>query len=312
MVGPSSKKRIVSYLKETYSSSTRAVCQLVGLARSLYYRKSVKDDRATETKLNELARAYPTRGFEWYYLKIRQEGLSWNRKRVLRVYRKLNLGLRSKHKKRINRPYEDGLVQPILPNVTWSVDFMSDALEDGRKIRILNIIDDYNREALATEVSLSFPSARVTRVLDRLAFEHGYPEKLRVDNGPEYTANELKMYCEDKNIELAFIPPGKPHKNGFIERFNRTFREDVLDAYIFESLSQAQITSEQWRLSYNMNHPHQALGGMSPVAFKYARHKVIEAYKQVKAKMNDSLQSSALTCSTSFNEKTCEPFDEKN
>lgn len=312
MVGPSAKKKIVSYLKETYSSSTRAVCQLVGLARSLYYRKSVKDDRPTETKLTELAKEYPTRGFEWYYLKIRQEGLSWNRKRVLRVYRKLNLGLRRKHKKRINRPYQDGLVQPIVPNLTWSVDFMSDALEDGRKIRILNIIDDYNREALATEVGLSFPSARVTRVLDRLAFEHGYPEQIRVDNGPEYTANDLKVYCEENKIELLFIPLGKPHKNGFIERFNRTFREDVLDAYIFESLSQAQITSEKWRESYNHNHPHQSLGGMSPVAFKYARHKVIEAYKQVKAKMNDSLQSSALTCSTSFNEKTCEPFDEKN
>lgn len=165
---------------------------------------------------------------------------------------------------------------------------------------------------MATEVGLSFPSARVTRVLDRLAFEHGHPEKLLVDNGPDYTANELKIYCEDKKIELIYIPPGKPHKNGFIERFNRTFREDVLDAYIFESLSQAQITSEQWRVNYNRNHPHQALGGMSLISFKYARHKIIEAYEQVKAKMNGSLRSPASTCSPAFNERTCEQFEGKS
>ena len=257
----------------------------------------MKDDSDVEEKLKSLAEQHTTRGFDWYYLKIRQEGLKWNRKRVLRVYRTLNLGLRRKYKKRINKVYEDCLNQPIVPHDTWSMDFMSDSLEDGRRIRVLNIIDDYNREALAVEPGLSFPSGRVIRVLEKLAFEHGYPRQIRVDNGPEYTSNELKLYCKLKGIKLLFIPPGKPNKNGYIERFNRTFREDVLDAYIFESLSQLQFICSEWREKYNYGHPHQSLAGRSPVDFKRARHKIIEAYEQVKAKMNDSLQSSALTSS---------------
>lgn len=311
MVKPSRKKKVINYLQEKYHANIALLCDTVCLSRSLYYRVSIKDDTQTEEKLRELAEKYSTRGFDWYYLKIREEGLKWNRKRVLRVYRKLNLGLRRKHKKRVNKKYEDGLVQPILPHQTWSMDFMSDALEDGRKLRVLNIIDDYNREALATEVGLSFPASRVIRVLEKLAFEHRYPNQIRVDNGPEYTSHELKLYCEQKGINLLFIPPGKPNKNGFIERFNRTFREDVLDAYLFESLSQAQVTSEIWRVRYNHEHPHQSLGGKSPVNFKYARHKIIEAYEQVKAKMNDSLRSSALTSSAVFNAYWCEQFEEK-
>ena len=159
MVKPSAKKVVISYLRDNYQTSIRLVCDTASLARSLYYRQSEKDDTQTEDKLLSLAKEYPTRGFDWYYLKIRQEGLKWNRKRVLRVYRKLNLGLRRKHKKRINYPYDESLSQPISPNYTWSMDFMSDALEDGRKVRVLNIIDDYNREALSVETGISFPSA---------------------------------------------------------------------------------------------------------------------------------------------------------
>lgn len=312
MVKPSVKKEIISYLKDKYKANTRQLCETVNLARSLYYRKSIKDDSQVEEKLHRLAEEYSTRGFDWYYLTIRQEGLKWNRKRVLRIYRKLNLGLRRKHKKRINKQYEDSLIQPIFPNLTWSMDFMSDALEDGRKIRVLNIIDDYNREALATETGLSFPAGRVIRVLERLAFEHGFPKQLRVDNGPEFTAHELNIFCKKKGIKLLYIPPGKPNKNGYIERFNRTFREDVLDAYIFESLSQLQLTSEQWRLKYNQNHPHQSLGGMSPVAFKYARHKIIEACELAKAKINDSLQSSALSSSPPSMVSCYDKFERKS
>ena len=295
MVKPSVERSIAKYLKGSYDCSVRKVCETVDLQTSTYYRKSTKDDSEVESKLQSLAKAFPTRGVDWYYGKIRQEGLKWNRKRVLRVYRKLNLGLRRKHKKRINRPYKEGLSQPIMPNVSWSMDFMSDALEDGRRIRILNIIDDYNREALAIKVGISFPADRVIRVLEQVRETKGAPDQIRVDNGPEFISYKLRDYCKSKGIKVNYIQPGKPNQNGYIERFNRTYREDVLDAYIFENLSQVQILSDKWKEEYNYGHPHQSLKRMSPLAFKQHRHKVIDAYDLVKAKMNDSLTSPALT-----------------
>lgn len=268
MVGPSAKREVFNYLKAKYNASRSHLCQTINLSRTTSYRKSVIDDTAVEAKLNILAQEYSTRGFDWYYQKIRLEGLKWNRKRVLRVYRKMGLTLRRKHKKRINRPYENRISQPIYPNVRWSVDFMSDALEDGRKVRIFNVIDDYNRECLSVECGLSMPAQRVTRILDELIETYGKPESIRTDNGPEFTSHHYTDWCKTHNIEQNYIQPGKPYQNGYIERFNRTFREDVLDAYIFESFAQLKITSEKWREEYNTGHPHQSLAGMTPLGFK--------------------------------------------
>ena len=298
MVRPSVKRSIAKYLLENFTTSIRQVCKTIRLETSTYYRRPSKDDSEVEEKLQDLAKRYPTRGVDWYYGKIRQEGLKWNRKRVLRVYRKLNLGLRRKHKKRINRPYKEGLSQPIMPNVCWSMDFMSDSLEDGRRIRILNIIDDYNREALAIKCGNSFPAERVIRVLEEIRYDQGLPEQIRVDNGPEFTCYKMQEYCKRNEVKLAFIQPGKPAQNGYIERFNRTYREDILDAYIFERISQMQILSDKWRNEYNHGHPHQSLGGKSPMKFKQSRHKEIDAYEKVKTKMNGSFQSPALTISS--------------
>lgn len=262
---------MASHLKEKYQVSIQLLCRTLNFNRSSWYYQSIRDDSGVENKLKSLAQSYPTRGFDWYYLKIRSEGLFWNRKRVLRLYRKLKLGLRRKHKKRLNRPYRYALAQPLAPNFTWSMDFMSDVLEDGRKVRILTIIDDYNREALAIEVGLSTQSQRVIRILERLIFEKGKPASIRTDNGPEFTSHQLADSCQDKRIEQWFIQSGKPSQNGYIERFNRTYREDVLDAYIFEDMESLRIVSSQWLENYNQGHPHQALGGRSPLDFKVYR-----------------------------------------
>ena len=274
------------------------MCRTLDLYRSTQRRKSTKDDSVVEQKLLELSKRYPTRGMDWYYLKIRQQGLSWNRKRIIRVYRKLNLKMRRKSKKRINRPNTTGLSQPLYPNITWSMDFMSDSLEDGRKVRILNIIDDFNRECLAIEVGVSISSERVTRVLDWIIELKGKPENIRTDNGPEFTSHHYTLWCETNEIIPNHIQPGKPHQNGYVERFNRTFREDVLNAYLFESLTQVQVMSNKWQEEYNHGHPHQSLKGMTPIGFKYSRSKSIEAYEAVKVKMNED-KSSTLTASTS-------------
>lgn len=295
MVGPSAKRSAFEYLTQKYDQSISRVCRTINLARSTKYRKPFKDDRMVEDKLMDLAIKYPTRGLDWYYLKIRHEGLKWNRKRVLRVYRKLNLKMRRKFKKRINRPYLEGLSQPLMPNITWSMDFMSDALEDGRKSRMLTIMDDYNRECLMIDCGISIPAMRVIRVLERIIEQRGKPEQIRMDNGPEFTSHVFNQWCEERRIRQLFIQPGKPHQNGFIERFNRTYREDILSAYIFESIPQLQIVTDKWRNQYNTEHHHQSLGGLTPQGFEYSRRKVISVYEKVKSEINDSEKSSDLT-----------------
>lgn len=241
---------------------------MINLSRSMWYYQSRKDDREVIEKLSELAELLPTRGFDEYYGRIRQQGYKWNRKRVLRVYRLMKLGLRRKHKKRLPARIKEPLVLPSGYLQTWSMDFMSDALTDKRKIRVFNVIDDYNREALAIEIGLGFPSDRVIRVLTHLGEEVGLPKAIRVDNGPEFTSNRFQQWCRAHNIEIKYIQPGSPSQNAFIERFNRYFREDVLDAYWFEDLEQLRIITERWRHDYNENHPHKSLGRMSPNQFK--------------------------------------------
>ena len=240
----------------------------MNLSRSMWYYQSRKDDREVIDKLSELAELLPTRGFDEYYERIRQQGYKWNRKRVLRIYRLMKLGLRRKHKKRLPARVKQPLVQPDEYLHTWSMDFMSDALTDKRKIRIFNVIDDYNREALAIEPGLGFPSERVIRVLNHLGEEIGLPKAIRVDNGPEFTSINFQNWCKENKVEIKYIQPGSPVQNAFIERFNRYFREDVLDAYWFENLEQLRVIIEKWRTDYNENHPHKSLGRLSPNPFK--------------------------------------------
>ena len=301
MVKPSAKRSAYGYLRERHEASKRSICQTLGLYRSTLDRKSVKDDSETEAKLKELAKRYPTRGLDYYYGKIRMEGLKWNYKRVRRVYNKLGLKLRRKHKRRLNRPYKEGLSQPIFSNVTWSMDFMSDALEDGRKVRVLNIIDDYNRECLSITVGISMSSDRVIRILEQVIEMKGKPKEIRTDNGPEFTSINYTNWCETNDITTKHIQPGKPNQNGYIERFNKTFREDILNAYLFESINQLQLKAELWQQDYNSGHPHTALGGMSPESFKYSRSKIIDAYRSVKVKMNVSLTAANLDRSSTIN-----------
>ena len=161
---------------------------------------------------------------------------------------------------RILRPLET--VTQI--NVSWSMDFMSDALRSGRKIRTFNLIDDFNREALAVEIDTSLPAERIIRVLNQVICWRGKPKRIRLDNGPEFISTKLALWCEENDIELRFIQPGKPTQNAYIERFNGSFRKDVLDAYLFENIHQMKSIAEEWMEDYNYDRPHDALGGRSP------------------------------------------------
>jgi putative transposase len=266
---------MAEYIKRVYQVSVRRACSLIGIHRSFWYYESRRDDKEVEDKLSELAQQLPTKGFDEYYGRIRQEGLKWNHKRVRRVYRKMGLSLRRKYKKRLPARVKEPLVVPNRVNHTWSMDFMSDTLADGRKFRVLLIMDDFNREVLGVEAGLSFPAQRVVRTLGRLEEERGLPKKIRVDNGPEFIAKHFEDFCKDR-VHIHYIQPGKPTQNAYIERLNREFRKDVLNAYWFEGLEQVNVLAEQWRQDYNQYHPHSSLGGLSPKTF-LAQHRSASA-----------------------------------
>jgi putative transposase len=252
----------------------------------VYKYQSVKNDEEVIEKLLALSTKLPTRGFDEYYNRIRANGHKWNRKRVLRIYRMLKLQLRSKKKRRLPNRTPAPLAQPKRPNEMWSMDFMSDSLENGRRFRVLNIIDDYNREAIWVDAQYNYPGEMVKRALEILELERGLPENIRVDNGPEFTCRTTGCYLKEKATELKFCQPGKPTQNAYIERFNRLYREDVLDAYLFSGIEQVRIISDQWKEDYNVNHPHKSLGKLSPYQFKILNHKGNNSFESVKAKMN--------------------------
>lgn len=183
------------------------------------------------------------------------------------MYCALKLNLRRKGKRRLPSRNPQPLVAPDLANFCWSVDFMSDALYGGQRFRTFNVVDDFNREALAIEVDINLPAARVIRVLDRVAAWRGYPARLRLDNGPELVSLALAEWAENHGVDLGFIQPGKPTQNSFIERFNRTYREEVLDLYIFFRLSEVRDITEEWLRQYNEERPHQALGNLTPAEY---------------------------------------------
>jgi len=156
---------------------------------------------------------------------------------------------------------------PSAINEGWSMDFMCDSLVDGRRFRLLNIIDDYNRESLAIEIDTSLPAMRVIRALNRLIETRSKPKVIRVDNGPEFISDRLQQWCDEQKIALQFIQPGKPSQNAFVERNNGSLRKELLDAYLFYSLQEVREMSEEWREDYNSERPHESLGNVPPIEF---------------------------------------------
>lgn len=246
-------------------------CQVVGLGRATYYRPLVawaQRDAPVIVALTAVVTAHPRWGFWKCYRRLRLDGHPWNAKRIWRVYCQLRLNLPRRTKKRLPmRPRQPLTVSPE-PNAVWAVDFMSDTLYGGRRFRMLNILDEGVREGLAIEVDTSLPAERVIRVLEQVVMWRGYPQAIRLDNGPELLADRFVTWCAERGIELRYIQPGKPAQNGFIERFNRTYRTEVLNAYVFESLDQVREISAEWLLTYNEVRPHDALAGVPPATYR--------------------------------------------
>jgi putative transposase len=254
--------------------SLRQACVLFCISTSVfYYRAKRKDDSEVIEQLSILAELHQQWGFWMMYHRLRKLRYQWNHKRVYRIYTDMRLNMRNKRKKRLPARVKEPLLCPIQANITWSLDFMHDTLANGKTIRTLNIIDDFNREALSITVDTSLPAQRVIRELNKLIEWRGKPEKIRSDNGPEFIAGAIGEWCCDNEIEWSYIQPGKPTQNSLVERFNRTFREDVLDSYMFDSLSQARKYANAWAWMYNNERPHSSLGYLTPVEFllKYGK-----------------------------------------
>ena len=179
----------------------------------------------------------------------------------------MKLNIRRRSKKRLPERVKLELSVPDAPNQMWSLDFMSDSFTDSRKFRLLNVIDDFNRESLAVEVDTSLPSLRVIRVLEALLASKGKPANIRCDNGPEFISHRLQQWCEEKEITLQYIQPGEPTQNAFIERNNGSLRRELLDAYMFTSLREVREMARRWQQDYNTSRPHKALGYLSPRQF---------------------------------------------
>ena len=247
--------------------SERRACELMGVARSsCRYRPQGKDDGAVRGALRELAWERPRFGYRRLREMLRRRGWPMNRKRVYRLYREEGLAMRRRKRKRVAAPRLP-LVLPTRAHEVWTMDFTQDSLASGRRFRTLNLMDGYTRQALAIEVDTSLPGARVVRVLERLRQAHGAPERIQVDNGPEFISQVVDQWAYEHGVALHFIRPGKPTDNGRIESFNGKFRDECLNQYWFVSLGEARERIEAWRIDYNEVRPHSSLGYCTPAEF---------------------------------------------
>jgi putative transposase len=226
-------------------------------------------------RLQHLAIQNPQEGFWKCYGRMRNQGDLVNHKRLHRVYKQMKLPLRRKVKKRLPRGVKEPLAVPTAFAQTWSIDFMSDALSNGTKFRSFNVIDDYNREVLFIETDYSLKSSRVIWVLKHLINRYGKPQKIRMDNGPEFVAKLAQGWSKANEIEFKYIQPGRPTQNAYIERFNKTYRNGILDAYLFDNIDEVREATQIWIDDYNNERPHDALGGLSPRMYREKNSKAI-------------------------------------
>ena len=258
------------WLRLQYVASERRVCGLMGMAVASYRYRTTRTDEPLRTKLVELAREKPRFGYRRLHVLLGRSGEHVNHKRVHRIYREAGLRIRRKKRKHCVREGKPLLVRTSA-NQEWALDFVHDAVECGRTIRVLSVVDAFTRECLALEVDTSFASRRVTRVLDAIVAERGQPLAIRCDNGPELTSRHFLAWCVERKIELVHIQPGKPTQNARVESFHGRLRDECLTVSWFQNLFDAKNKIAAWRIEYNEERPHSSLGYQTPKEFAEAQ-----------------------------------------
>lgn len=265
---PAQRRDIVAYLQSAYCLSQRKACRLAKLSRkAAAYRPVTRQDGALRKRLKELGERYPRYGYLMLHALLKSEGLVINRKRTYRVYSELGMQVRTKRRKKLVRPRVP-MALPTRINERWSLDFVHDQLADGRRIRILNIIDDFSRTCVGQLVDTSISGLRLTRYLDELALTRPMPSSIVLDNGPELTSKAMFFWSQKTGVKLCFIQPGKPTQNAFVESFNGRFRDGCLNQHWFKSLADARQIIRDWRQHYNFERPHSSLAYQAPAVFE--------------------------------------------
>jgi Transposase and inactivated derivatives len=257
-------------LREEFQASECRVCGLMRVPRSSCRYGSRRDDDWLRERLLALAQEHPRFGYRRLHVLLRREEVKVNHKKVQRVYGELGLVVKRNRRKRLHR---EPRPRPVLtaPGQEWSVDFANDVVASGRRIRILSAVDSFTRQCWTLEVDTSFPSRRVTRVLDRAITLHGKPQAIRSDNGPELTSRHFLAWAIENKIDLVHIQPGRPTENAYVESFHGKFRDECLNTSWFWNLFDARRKISMWKTEYNSRRPHSSLGYRTPDEFAQQR-----------------------------------------
>jgi putative transposase len=265
VVTPAARREAAAHLRQAFEMSERRACRVIGADRaSVRYEATRPDDGPLRERLKALAQERRRFGYRRLHVLLRREGHAVNRKRVQRIYREERLTVRRRGGRKRAMGTRRPMETPVAANQRWSLDFVSDQMTDGRRFRILAVVDDCTRECLALVADTSLSGLRVARELDNIMRQRGRPGTIVSDNGTELTSNAILKWSDETGVGWHYIAPGKPQQNGFVESFNGRLRDELLNETLFRSLSHARAVLEAWRRDYNEARPHSSLGWMTP------------------------------------------------
>ena len=269
-------------MRHELTISERRACRLVGLSRTTLRRRVIAEGAATTSlraRIIDLAHARRRFGYRRIHDLLRREGVHANHKRIYRLYCEAGLSVGKRRRRKLVMADRQALHVPSAPNEVWSIDFVMDALANGRRIKCLTIIDDFTRECLDIAVDYGISGGYVARVLESIGQFRGLPQAIRTDQGPEFTSRALDRWAYRCGVDLKLIAPGKPTQNAYIESFNGKFRDECLNDHYFNNRAHARAVMAEWRRDYNEARPHSSLGRMPPAEFA-ARHRLHAATEQ--------------------------------
>jgi len=268
MVTPAARREVASHLRQVFGVSQRRACQAIGTDRSsVRYRSRRADDGLIRSRLREIAAIRRRFGYRRLHILLLREGIALNHKKLRRLYAEERLQVRRRGGRKRALGTRAPLVLPQGPNQRWSLDFLHDQLSDGRRFRILAIVDDFTRECLCLVADTSLSGLRVGRELDAVIAQRGKPAGCVSDNGTELTSMAILRWSQETGVEWHYIAPGKPQQNAFIESFNGRLRDELLNETLFRSLAHARATLTEWRLDYNTVRPHSSIGNLPPADY---------------------------------------------